>query len=373
MTLKIQEFIRTHPNWKEELSSSPYNLRISEDDGFFLFKYSQIDSDFNEEICREARGLILDSTDNFKVVRFAFKKFFNLGEQYADDIDWDNAVGSDKIDGSLMTLWYARGKWRLSSSGTVNAFKAALANSTVYKTFGELFDAAATNDGLDIKRLNPNHNYTFELVSPYNQVVLSYPKPSLYHISTRRMDTLEEIEEYIGIQKPKCYNLNSETEYQDLVSQMGDGHEGIVVRDKEGNRVKIKTKRYFELHRLHNNGQINLERIVDLIQENDYEELLCYYPQYTDYVMKIKKRMEEAGELVAQIVEQTAQWKNANNVTETNSRQLKGCFAQLYKKNKYSALYFLAYDNKIMQIFATAPTKRLISLLHLDENENEKE
>lgn len=42
MTLKIQEYVRTHPNWREELSKAPYCLKISEDDGFVLFKYSQI-------------------------------------------------------------------------------------------------------------------------------------------------------------------------------------------------------------------------------------------------------------------------------------------------------------------------------------------
>ena len=77
--LKIQEFIFNHPeNWRELLSSPPYCLKISEDDGYVLFKYNQIESDFSEEICCEARGLIIDSTDKFKVVRMAFKKFFNL-------------------------------------------------------------------------------------------------------------------------------------------------------------------------------------------------------------------------------------------------------------------------------------------------------
>ena len=40
--LKIQEFIKAHDNWRELLSTDPYNLKISEDDGFVLFKYNQI-------------------------------------------------------------------------------------------------------------------------------------------------------------------------------------------------------------------------------------------------------------------------------------------------------------------------------------------
>ena len=40
--LKTQEFILAHENWRELLAAAPYNLKISEDDGFVLFKYNQI-------------------------------------------------------------------------------------------------------------------------------------------------------------------------------------------------------------------------------------------------------------------------------------------------------------------------------------------
>ena len=40
--LKIINFIREHDNWRELLADAPYNLKISEDDGYVLFKYNQI-------------------------------------------------------------------------------------------------------------------------------------------------------------------------------------------------------------------------------------------------------------------------------------------------------------------------------------------
>ena len=40
--LKIQEFILAHDNWRELLADAPYNLKISEDDVYVLFKYNQI-------------------------------------------------------------------------------------------------------------------------------------------------------------------------------------------------------------------------------------------------------------------------------------------------------------------------------------------
>ena len=77
MELKIVNFIKSHSNWEELLTSSPYNLTIKRDGKLILFKYNQISSDFNEEICCEARGLILEE-GTWKVVRMAFKKFFNF-------------------------------------------------------------------------------------------------------------------------------------------------------------------------------------------------------------------------------------------------------------------------------------------------------
>ena len=171
--LKIQEFIFNHSkNWHELLLSPPYCLRISKEGSYVLLKYNQISSDFNEEICREARGIILDSSDNFKVVRMAFRKFFNLGESFADEMDWDTCVAMEKIDGSLMSVWFANGEWHLSTNGSLNAFKTELPYGVAHKTFGELFESILPlsffyNKGLE------NYCFTFELCSLENKVVLS--------------------------------------------------------------------------------------------------------------------------------------------------------------------------------------------------------
>ena len=59
--LKTIEFIKEHQsNWKELLTKKPYCLTIKEDDNYALLKYSQIESDFNEIIVKECRGLIID-------------------------------------------------------------------------------------------------------------------------------------------------------------------------------------------------------------------------------------------------------------------------------------------------------------------------
>ena len=373
--LKIQEFILAHDNWRELLSTDPYNLKISEDDGFVLFKYNQISSDFSQEICKEARGLILDSQDNFRVVRYAFKKFFNVDEGFAAHIDWNTAVATEKIDGSIMSVWHARGEWRLSTNGTIDAFKTELPEASPYRSFGDLFESV-----LPLSTFENYHKrrcWTFELVSPYNKIVIGYPKTKVYLLSVRNMDNLEELDldavEMIadanGIATPQRYDLNNEADYRQLVEQMPEGHEGIVVRDAEGQRVKIKTLLYFQLHKAKNNGVITLDRIVDLIRANDHHEFLSYFPEYTDVFTHVKRQVDRTEGVKAKIAQDVAEWKVTNkDVYEQDARMARKWFAQDLGRGPYSALYFAAYDGHLDETIAQMRTDQFIKAFKINEN-----
>lgn len=375
--LKIQEFILAHDNWRELLADAPYNLKISEDDGYVLFKYNQIASDFNEEICKEARGLILDTQDNFRVVRYAFKKFFNVDESFAARLDWDTAVATEKIDGSIMSVWFARGKWHLSTNGTINAFKAELNGVGPYKTFGELFESV-----LPLSRFSEFSNilahqcYTFELVSPYNKVVIDYPETKVYLLSIRNMNTLvehplDEVAEFanrFNFTMPQFYYMNDEAGFRRLVEQMPEGHEGIVVRDENGERVKIKTLLYFEMHRAKNNGVITLERIVDLIRANDHYEFLSYFPEYQPVFDDVKRQIDHSEVVIEKVRQDVAEWKNNNkDVYEQDARMARKWFAQ--DLGKKGPLYFAEYDGKLANTVDSLETKKFISLFKIELKE----
>lgn len=360
--LKIQEFIFAHENWRELLANAPYNLKIQEDDGFVLFKYNQISSDFHEEICNEARGLILDSQDNFRVVRYAFKKFFNVDEPFAAHIDWDSAVATEKIDGSIMSVWFARGKWHFSTNGTIDAFKAELNTIGPYKTFGDLFASVFPSC-----HANPNLCYTFELVSPYNKVVIDYPETKLYLLSIRDMRTLEEyplekVKKYAdewGFAAPQRYNLNNEEEYRQLVASMPEGHEGIVVRDKNGERVKIKTLLYFQLHRIANNGKMTLERIVDLIKANDTDEFLAYFPEYNEVFADVRKRIEVCWDNVPIIQIQATGLRNMLE-SQFSQKVARKEFAHIVEDKVAKPLWFIAYDGDLKKRVESYTTPQFI-------------
>ena len=56
--MKIVDFIKEHENWEDILTREPYKLKIVRDNGFILFKYDTVYSDFSLDIVKEARGVI---------------------------------------------------------------------------------------------------------------------------------------------------------------------------------------------------------------------------------------------------------------------------------------------------------------------------
>src|SRR5689334_17708074 len=65
-----------------------------------LLKYDQLNSPFAEPIAREARGIILDEADDWRVVCMRFRKFANYGEGYAAPVNFKTAKATIKEDGS---------------------------------------------------------------------------------------------------------------------------------------------------------------------------------------------------------------------------------------------------------------------------------
>ena len=174
---------------------------------------------------------------------------------------------------------------------------------------------------------------------------------------------------HMNVDRPQGYNLNNEDDYRQLVASMPEGHEGIVVRDANGERVKIKTLLYFEMHRAKNNGVLTLERIVNLIRANDHYEFLSYFPEYQSVFDDVKHQIDRAEGIEDKIRQDVALWKNEHPFEE-GDRTARKWFAQDYGKHKYSALYFAEYDGRLANAVATMDTKKLISLFKIELKEN---
>ena len=107
-------------DWEEKLKND-YEVKVRRDENLAIFNYAIV-ADFYKPIVQEARGIIID-VEKLQVVCWPFRKFGNYTEGYADKIDWNSANVLEKVDGSIIKLWYdfQNKKWQFSTNKTIRA------------------------------------------------------------------------------------------------------------------------------------------------------------------------------------------------------------------------------------------------------------
>lgn len=320
--LDLDTFINSNADWENLLSKPPYCLKIKRDGHYVLFKYDQLNSDLSLRIVQEARGSIFYEHYNgtLNLICLPFLKFFNYGEKNAVNIEWGTAYVTEKIDGSLMQLWYHEG-WHLSTSGTIDAFKAKVGDTD--ESFGNVFERAIGTDIQDFaNKLNLLHSsiYLFELVSPETRVVIPYAETAVYVLTARDMLTLQEYDPSNWFLKskwprnplrfPQKYHLFpvSPDVCFEIVNQMNRDHEGVVVCDVNYNRVKVKSPEYLAAAHLANNGIITTRRIIMMWRNGQLDDFVAYLPQYRE---KVEAVIQQVFAYEAKL---NAEWKSAPQI-----------------------------------------------------------
>ena len=136
----------------------------------YHFSYDQLESPKAHPIVRECRGLILNSADNWNVVAYPFNRFANFGETWGDTIDWTDVRVQEKVDGSMIILWFYNGTWNVSTKGSPDAGGQC---GDFPFTFSELAWKALNQYGIEPSRhLDYRYTYILELTSIYNHVVV---------------------------------------------------------------------------------------------------------------------------------------------------------------------------------------------------------
>ena len=269
-----------------------------------------MNADFSIDVVRECRGTILDETDNYKPVCVPFYKFGNYGEPYADDIDWSTAKVQEKIDGSLIKVWCYKGKWRVSTNKTINAETANINNDD--DTFLNIFNKAWAKTGKLFGELNPDYNYMFELISPQTRVVIPYMETKLYHIGTRDINSLQELDVDIGIEKPKVFGLSTIEECVEAAKNLDRYHEGFIVVDSKWRRIKLKSPIYVAIHHILNNIT-SKKRVVKLILLGEDQEVIAYFPEYRDMFNSVREQIDL---FIAYNEQELEKIRNANYSTQ---------------------------------------------------------
>lgn len=284
----LLNYISNHDNWEQEIYDMGIDIKYDGD--YVLFKYNMIrECDFHNDLVKVCRGVIVN-LKTMKIVCRPFDKFFNYGEEFADNLDWNSVKIREKIDGSLMKVWWDCGDWHISTNGTIDADKAELQSDLGdFRTYGELFKSVFPIDLYD--KLDKKYTYMFELVSPYSTIVVHYDNTDIYHLATRNNETGAEIEADIGIKKPKEYRANTIDALVKAAAALPDDAEGYVAYDKNYKRIKVKNPTYVMLHHMAGNRNFTTKRFIELIKEHEEEEFLNYFPEYIDNINEIKYKI----------------------------------------------------------------------------------
>lgn len=354
--MKLVDFMNNEPNWRKILAEPPYCIKVSDqssEDGarvYTVLKYNQLESDFNEELVREARGSIFfydKYAKRWECVCHPFDKFGNYGENYVPEIDWSSASVQEKVDGSLIKIWY-HGGWHISTNGVADAQYAKNQNNDA--TYYDMVMRALENFGNPhdfFSALYPEVTYMFELVSPDNRMTVAYPETRLYLIGVRdneedfEMDptwfhNIFETKVHGMIKLPKSYPLQTLDQCIAAVEAMGADEEGFVVCDNLFNRVKIKSPAYLYASHLRFNNSITTKKVIKIVRDGCLDDFLAYS---SDYAHKVECVLDAGRALAA---EMNCDW----NVLNAMKLPIKKDFYLAAKNSPYCDFLCKKYDGK---------------------------
>lgn len=345
----------------------------------FSLNYDSILSKNTNPVSTQCRGMVVAPVEpnkffkandwkdvvvgDLSVMAWPMTRFYNFGDPACADINWSDSQLRvyEKLDGTcIICYWdYTQRKWCAATRSVPEADLPIFADHMEIgnMTFSQLFTRALIETreelsgpltwkpkGIDeIIHLNKEVTYVFELVSPFNQIVVSYPAPRVYLLAARHTATAKEIPiEEIRLQhvrRPKTWPLKDAVSISAFVNSTDPKElEGAVVCDSQFNRVKIKSMAYVLAH-----------KSKDVITSSPRNALEAIILEKIDDVIPIVPK--EIGEKMLKMQLAYAQYcKNVDDnfvkfYAEAGGNRRR--FAeQVLLSNDWSAPYFNMWENR---------------------------
>ncbi|CBN54848.1 MULTISPECIES: T4 RnlA family RNA ligase [Kamptonema] len=336
--MELQDYLRQHG--LDSLCST-YHIKLSRHQKYphlVCLKYSQIESPLGEKIVQQCRGIILDSSQDWQIISYPYNKFFNYGEIHATPIDWSSAKVYEKLDGSLTVIYFYDGEWRVQTSGTPDA--SGEVNGFGF-TFAELFWKVWNELGYQLPQ-ETEQCFIFELMTPYNRIVVQQKDNQIILHGVRNIQTLLESDPSIWTEKygwelVASYPLTSWTEVIKAAEHLDPmNSEGYIICDGNFNRVKVKSPQYVAISHLREG--FSTRRMIEIILTNEGEEFLSYFPEWTELYEKVKNRYLS---LIQEVEEVYRQYQHIENQKD---------FALAIKHLPYSGILFSLRSGKIASV-----------------------
>lgn len=339
--MEVQKFIRTHG--LEKLTTElGIKVRPYEDHQIIVLNYSQIDSPKTHPVVIECRGLILDN-ETFEPLCRPFDRFFNYGEapETYSEFQITRSVGFDKLDGSLIKIWYhsRTNTWYCGTRGT------AFAEADVYGwplTFDQLvYRAVGVNNHEEFNELchmylNKSISYMFEVTSRENRVVTVYENTNLWFLGGRYTNSGLPVSDCGSFPclSPAQYSFSDAEQCKRVANSLTDLKEGFVLYDPVADkRVKVKSDTYVTLHHIKGEG-LNPKRIMELVCANEQDEYLTHFPEDREHIQPI------ADAQVKMMREMANNYEKVREIEEQKE------FALAVKHLTYSGMLFSARGQK---------------------------
>jgi hypothetical protein len=357
--LQIQKFIREHGFDK---AVKTFQLKVREYEHKVLLKYDQLVSPTlmaNIEV-QECRGLILEK-GTWNVMSLAFTKFFNSEEGNAAKIDWDTAHVLEKLDGTMIQVywdWHAN-KWFAATTGTAEG--EGEVNNKNGTTFNDLFwDTVNNKYTFNECLLNKDFVYVFELTTPYNIVVKPHGESSATLLTVRNRETLVELSGKalemaavsLDIPLVKSFDINAKNVGHLLKTFEGMpwSEEGYVVRDGDDNRVKVKNPAYVHAHHL--KGKMGNHHIMGIIKTNEIEEFIATFKERESEIRQLEKSYNDLLDKLNKSWDELFLLKPKNITPQEKKRFAMNVFDFVDKNDlkQFSSMFFSLNEGKIKTV-----------------------
>lgn len=339
-------------------------VNVRKKGNMILYNYNDnVLVDRNHPLLCMCRGLVIDSVTR-KILNFPFKRFFNHYEKECeiDMVSWDSTEIQEKVDGSLICVFWNGTEWEVTTRGSFySGTETGTENvSEKYVDFSLLFKE-------NFKNFNILDNficYVFELVTDKNRIVTMYDENRVYLIGARNIDTftelsqksLDEIAVRLSVYRPRRFKANDVDDCKKLFEQFRQDEEGLVVVDEHNmndvHRVKIKQDCYLKLSKI---KQLSEQDLFDCVlgKMKIDSEFLHIFPdiqktmismseQYNDVMVKIQMTFERI------ILTNLTRLKD-KNLTQLKDKSTRKDFAIEAIKYPYKSVLFSMYDGKTFE------------------------
>lgn len=288
-----------------------YGVKATPHNGKVSLAYYQLAARNNCPLACQCRGLILRE-GSWDIVAYPFNRFFNDGQDEAATIDWSTARFEDKLDGTLLIVYFddVAGRWMC---GTRNMCEAQ-GNINGAGTFAELADRACVEMGvyatdlhsfMDGIAANRRHTYMFELTGPYNTIVCQYRELSLTLLGIRSLDSFEELDptgpaNWMGLPTVKTWSFANLAELTEVMRGWDPrDYEGVVVKDAHFNRIKVKSPAYLAAAHAAESLGNSWRAVCDAILTGAADDLIGIVPPL------VEERILKLRPVIAEVIART--------------------------------------------------------------------